>query len=497
MNSLFLRALEIHSSKSSTFDYSTDFLAFAVDTHEKLYNQKFVVKPFHHEICDLFYKCAHRLLKEYVVIINMPPRFSKTQLVVYYVLWCFLNNMGAKFIYATYSSDLSLKTSREIKHTLSTVYKRKKEITKTSDGLWETDKLGGFLATSILGQVTGFGAGDIYATPFSGDVIIDDAQKPSDSFYEKKRATVIKNFDETFWSRRNNQDKIPIIVIQQRVHEEDLSGYLLKSSYPKIRLKVPALNENGEAVFPERVSTETLMNYKMVNEYAFNAQQMQDPKKITGNFFDINKIETISIGEFNKIKGDVRFYVRSWDLAGVNSRREKGEDMLDRDWTRGIKIAVLSDLYVIVDLQSIRGLVSQNDDMIDDCARTDGYDTYSVFPLDPGVGGEHYANSIKNLPNLVYRDVEFLRQNDNKITRSQPTKKLIAERKFKILSESELQNTEFITWQTEFLEEMASFPFGKHDDIVDALTQSIIYVQDKHSEANFEAHAAIGEIFGR
>lgn len=478
---------DLKKNKQKTFDYANDFLAFAVDTHYKLYTQKFIIKPFHHKICDTLYKCAHRLLDDYIVIINMPPRFSKTQLITYYVLWCYLQNMAAKFIYATYSADLSLKTSREIKHALSHTYDKKKLITKTSDGLWETESLGGFLATSILGQVTGFGAGDIYASPFSGDVIIDDAQKPSDSFYEKKRDNVIKNFDETFWSRRNNLDKVPIIVIQQRVHEDDLSGYLLKSNYPKTLLKVPALDENGQSVFPERVSTETLLKYKEVNEYVFNAQQMQAPKKLTGNFFNVNNLEQISLQQFTLMKHKIKFYVRSWDLAGVNAKKQKGENQLDRDWTRGIKLAVFDDFLVIVDLASVRGLVAQNDVLIDEVAARDGWDCYNVFPLDPAVGGQHYANFLKSLPNLQGKENEFISQNDNKITRSQPTKALIAINKIKILAESDIQNTELVTWQTQFLEEMSSFPFGNHDDIVDALTQGMIYLKDKHNFADFDS----------
>src|ERR1700679_630104 len=54
-----------------------DLLTFVVDTHKKLCLNDFIVKPFHEELCILLQQAAERKLRENIIIINMPPRFSK------------------------------------------------------------------------------------------------------------------------------------------------------------------------------------------------------------------------------------------------------------------------------------------------------------------------------------------------------------------------------------------------------------------------------------
>jgi predicted phage terminase large subunit-like protein len=453
--------------KNKTPKVTDDLLEFAVDTHRKLFNETFVVKPFHYEICDLLTRCALRKLDNYICIINMPPRYSKTQLIAYYVQWCFLKNPAARFIYATYSGKLSLKTSREIKKSLMTVHGRKSSFSKDSAELWETEAMGGFLATTMLGQVTGFGAGDIYASPYSGDVILDDPMKPADSFYETKRTTIIENFSQTFWSRRNNQDKVPIIVIQQRIHVDDLSGWLKRDSkYKYTSYTLKALDENGESSFPERVSKENLLELKEASIYTFMAQQQQDPQLSTGGAFNVEKIEIMSLNEFREERElFCNYWVRSWDLAGISKDKKIHEK---HDWTRGVLMTTDGHRVYIVDLKSHRGAVGLNDVLITETALKDSYNVAVTIPEDPGSAGQHYVDYLQNLPQLNGISLIPLRPSQNKSLRAAPFASYVNTGRVVIVSDEEDEQK----WNYEMLDEMRSFPMGNHDDIIDSCSDA-------------------------
>lgn len=99
------------------------------------------------------------------LIINMPPRYGKTELVVkMFVSWCYAKNPSCEFIHLSYSDLLAMDNSSAIKNTiLSKEFQQlwPIELTKESDGAWKTSQGGVFLARSSGGQVTGYGAGKV------------------------------------------------------------------------------------------------------------------------------------------------------------------------------------------------------------------------------------------------------------------------------------------------------------------------------------------------
>src|SRR5699024_10251770 len=95
------------------------------------------------------------------------------------------------------------------------------------------------------GTITGKGAGGMGGM-FAGAILIDDISKPDDALSETMRANTIEWFRGTLESRKNSPNT-PIIVIQQRLHEQDLSGWLLGGGNGEEweLLKIPALNDDG------------------------------------------------------------------------------------------------------------------------------------------------------------------------------------------------------------------------------------------------------------
>jgi len=166
------------------------------------------------------------------LIINVPPRYTKTeQAVISFMAAELAKNPRARFLHLSASHDLALLNSSQARNIVkSENFQRMWPIQTRDDtdskSIWYTEDGGGVRASSADGQVTGFGAG-LMEAGFNGALIIDDPLKPKDSLSPTKRDAVNANYNDTIASRIA-QESTPIIVIMQRVHYYDLSGYLLR-----------------------------------------------------------------------------------------------------------------------------------------------------------------------------------------------------------------------------------------------------------------------------
>lgn len=453
----------------SAIDYSkVPLLDFIIDTHRKIYAEEFIVKPFHHELCDLLTKCAYGTLPEgkYIVIINLPFRFSKTQLIIYFIMWCFLQNEGAKFIYSSYSDKLSLNASRDIKNGLVKTFHKRASFSKDAAQLWTLSKGGALLATTSLGSATGFGSGSIHNVPCAGCLVFDDPIKPVDAYYATKLNAVNENLVNTFWSRRNQLDKTIFMLVQQRLNVNDQSAYLMEK-FPNnyIRYCVKGIGEDGESVFPERVSTQTLMELKQASPYTFYSQVQQEPKAFTGGFFNIDMIKIMPIAEFRKKEWMMKYFVRSWDFAGT---KRESRPSNKNDFTRGVLMCVDQEAVYILDMKSHHGTVEQNELLLAQTANEDGWKTSITIPEDPGSAGQFLTDYFQSLPSLSSYSLHAIRPVLNKQLRAAPFASYINLGKIIMISDDE----DPVKWNAAILEEMASFPYGIHDDAIDACSDA-------------------------
>lgn len=288
--------------------FATRFF-FSQTTH-----QKFNVGEHHKKIAevldDMF--CG----KATNIIINLPPRYSKTEIVVKTLIAKGLAiNPAAKFIHLSYSANLALDNSEHVKGVVASDWYKSLfpnvEIKRDSNAKqkWYTTAGGGVYATSSCGQVTGFGAGAVNTnsveldldnideflqrdeTPeengkhvFGGAIIIDDPLKPIDATSPVMRQKVKDTFENTIRSRVNDRNT-PIIIIMQRVHKDDLSGYLQEVEPDKWRvLSLPAIStdENGEehALWPFKHTLEDLHHMRETNRFVFETQYQQNPQVV-------------------------------------------------------------------------------------------------------------------------------------------------------------------------------------------------------------------------
>lgn len=166
------------------------------------------------------------------LIINVPPGYTKTEMAaISYMARGIAVNRQARFLHLSYSHKLALINSNAARGIVKSDQFQQMwpvEIKDDVDSkeIWHTAEGGGVTATAAGGQVTGFRAGHMDPTKFTGALVIDDPVKPDEAYSETIRKAVNDRYNETIASRLAIET-VPIVVIMQRIHWDDLSGHLL------------------------------------------------------------------------------------------------------------------------------------------------------------------------------------------------------------------------------------------------------------------------------
>jgi predicted phage terminase large subunit-like protein len=244
------------------------------------------------------------------LIINIPPGYTKTLMaVVMFISRGLAINPRAKFIHLSYSDSLAMLNSTLIRDVvLSQSYQElfpmQMHNDRNSKKAWYNTEGGGLYATSTAGQVTGFRAGRADDHHFTGAMIIDDPIKPEDAYSEVIRNRINMRFTNTLKSRLMKED-VPIIVIMQRVHEDDQSAFLLNGGSGETwqHLNIPVLIDpeadttnysHGEPLdhglapgplWPYKHSAAELDVLRKADPYTYSSQYEQRPSPLGGGIF--------------------------------------------------------------------------------------------------------------------------------------------------------------------------------------------------------------------
>lgn len=355
-------AAEIKRLKAIKYDLENDFYYFCRYFFKQARGVKFI-HNWHHE---LLAKTMQQVSAYDIgnVVVNIPPRYGKTQIaVIYWIAWCLAKNPQAEFIHLSYSDKLALGNSSKAKDIiLSDEFQKfwplKLKADAKSKHAWRTEEGGGMYAASAAGQVTGFGAGlasDAFGKPFGGAIIIDDPLKPEDARSKNERDKVNYRLVETIESRRNSS-MTPIVIIMQRLHIEDMTGFVMNNGLNEAfhHIKIPAISLSNEGeetpLWPHKHSLQRLHDKRKNNGMVFAGQMMQEPVPEGGAMFK---------------KDWLRYYTASADLSWkgfipyILVDTSKGET-LDSDYTAMIVVCTGSDEnYYVVDIIRDRLNVTQ------------------------------------------------------------------------------------------------------------------------------------------
>lgn len=404
------------------------------------------------------------------LVINIPPGSMKSLLVsVMWPAWewCVINP-GMSFVSTANNQQLSMRDARRMRLLVTSEIFRKlfPEIILTADQAAKTN-----FENTLRGRRNSVAYSGI--TGFRGDrVIIDDPIPVKGNDADAKRLEANLLFREAVQSRVNNE-RSAIVMIMQRIHEEDPAAIAMELGYE--RLIIPAVYEGanydtarftdprknmGESFFPERFSIESLAQIqRALGPYAWSAQFQQNPAPRGDGIFPVSKL-----GYVDDVPDGLRF-VRGWDIAATAGAG---------DFTAGVKLAVHDGWTYIVDVvhgQWDAHTVAQKMRAI---AMDDGIRCKQSIPQDPGSAGKAFSGAL--VRNLSGVPVASSPETGDKTTRAMPLASQVQAGNVRILR---------APWNDRFVQEMATFPVGKHDDQIDAASRAY---NDATSGLQFDIH---------
>ena len=410
----------------------------------------------HRQICDALMRVFLGQCKR--LIINIPPRYSKTEIaVVNFIAWAMGQVPDAEWIHTSYSGALAINNSAQIRSLVQHEAYREifpgLQLASEASHHWSTTAGGVMYATGTGGTITGFGAGK-HRPGFGGAIVIDDPHKADEARSDTIRGGVLEWFQNTLESRKNSPDT-PIIVIMQRLHEQDLAGWLEAGGngedWEVLRLSV--WKDDGTPLWPEKHNAEQLRRMEQAAPYVFAGQYRQRPSPPAGGVFKPDQIEVVDALPAGQID-----WVRGWDLAAT----AEAATSKDPDWTAGGLLGKLPDgRFVIGDMARLREGPDKRDLALKNTASRDGKRVRISLPQDPGQAGKTQALHLTRM--LAGYPVHTSPESGDKVTRSEP-----------LAAQVNVGNVLMVRgpWNQALIDEMRTFPNGAHDDQIDSLSRA-------------------------
>jgi predicted phage terminase large subunit-like protein len=265
------------------------------------------------------------------LVITVPPRHLKSITVsVAFVAWTMGQDPTLKFLVASYGGELAAQLARDFQRIVLSPWYREAfpgfgTPRRNAEGDLVTAAGGYRRAVSVGGATTGFGADYI---------IVDDLMKATDAASPATREATRDYYQGSLISRLNDQEAGRIIVIAQRLHEDDLPGHCIETGLFR-HINLPAIAPGpelvpvgrgkvharcaGDLLFPAFQSRETLDRIRIEQGPTyFSAQYLQDPTPAESNLIrwhDIQRYETAPP------RRRLQKVVQSWDTAETDGAR--------------------------------------------------------------------------------------------------------------------------------------------------------------------------------
>jgi len=426
-------------------------------------------KPYSHNWhIDLI---ASRLLdvlegKTTRLIINVPPRSLKSVMVsVAFVAWALGHHPSLRLICASYGQDLADDLAQFCRRIMqSEWYLRLFGVTLVGGrpplADFRTTASGGRFATSVGGVLTGRG-GDI--------IIIDDPLKAVDALSDTERQSVNDWFDHTVMTRLNDKKTGAIVIIMQRLHQDDLVGHVLEHGDWDV-LSLPAIAEVEErfvfnTVFGEQEITrkvgdllhpaweplEVLENMRAtLGEYSFAGQYQQSPVPLGGGLVKTKWLIYLDPHEFPE---DYDSILQSWDTASKTN--QLADFSVCTTW--GIK----DGKFYLLDVWRKRADFPELKQAV--IAQYLKHKPQTILVEDKS-SGTALIQELKEAN--IYCIKSVIPKGD---------KEMRLFNKTTLFENGAVNLPAKASWLAEYVHELTSFPTAKYDDQVDSTTQALEY----------------------
>lgn len=397
------------------------------------------------------------------LIINMPPRSLKSIMAsVAFPAYALGLDPSRRIICVSYSADLAKKLSNDHRAVVESEWYRSTFPAtrigpyKNSETEIELTRRGFRLATSVGGTLTGRG-GDI--------IVIDDLLKPDDALSETKRNAANQWFVNTLLSRLDDKRTGAIVIVMQRVHMDDLCGFLLGQSEEWEVLSLPAIAEHdavvpiwggrvysrkaGEALCAIREPLRVLEALKQqIGSDAFSAEYQQAPTPPGGAM-----VKRDWIKRYTELppKNDQFLTLQSWDTAS------KGGP--DNDWSVCTTWIVTKDKrWFLVDVWRARVDYPALKAKVNALAKT--WSARRVLVEDAGAGTALVQELKREISGII-----GVQPIGDKVSRM-----AVASAKFEA---GQVLLPERAAWLADLEAELFAFPGARHDDQCDSISQAL------------------------
>lgn len=418
-------------------------------------------------LCEHLTACYNREIRN--LIINISPRSLKSTICsVDYPAWVWSKSPSERFITTSYAQNLALRDATRARTVILSDkyqhhYGRVFRLSQSDQNAKE------FYQNNRTGSRSSFGVGSSIVGQGGDQLICDDPNNPKKNEGAADRATVNFWLREQWYSRVNDPKTCVRIIIQQRTHENDATGYILAEEFGFDLLKIPfrykgekyvtvigwqdPREEYDELMNPNRFSEDDARSWEKVLGTAAAGQLQQEPAPKEGGMFDPSKVYPQNIIEKDQIPNNL-ILARYWDKAFTEGGGAFtagvliGKDFKTRNW------------YV---LDVVRGQWEPTfrDKMILETAKRDK-ELYSKVRIyleqEPGSAGR---DSVKALINsvLIGFSVRADPATGSKVTRAEGYSSQWGAGNVYLLRGD---------WNADYINELSLFPNGKFKDQVDA-----------------------------
>ena len=396
--------------------------------------------------------------------VNIPPGSSKSMIVsVLWPAWEWgprgLRSM--RYLTTSFAEDSVKRDTRKHRDlTLSDWYR----------SLWPEVVLVRTGEMSFANQDTGTREGTAFGSLTSkrgNRLIIDDPHSTKTAESDTERASTVRQFREGSLNRLNDQERDAIVVVMQRLHEQDVTGALMKLGLGFVLLMLPMefepqrrcstsigwtdpRTEEGELLDPVRFPRKVVDDLKKgLGSYAYAGQYQQRPAPRDGGLFKRSWLPVV-----DALPNDIVSWCRAWDIGAT-----KGGG----DPTAGVKVGRARDgTFYVTDVFRGQESPSEVERTIMAMASMDGSNVAIRLPQDPGAAGKAYAQTLVKM--LAGYPVKAVPPTGDKTTRATPS-----------AAQAEAGNVRLLRggWNEQFIDELCTFPAGAHDDQVDAFADAV------------------------
>lgn len=423
------------------------------------------------------------------MVINVPTRSMKTVLIsVMLPTWLILHRPTLKFATVSYSDDLATEINDKRRTIISSDWYKQHfgDIIQIKQGSDRKDRIeftsqGMMYSTSIGGVFTGKGA-DV--------IILDDPQKPKDMETEGLQDKAIKFFTDTLPTRIDNPNEGVIINIQQRLHSDDLTGFILETrpNYRLVKIPLEFVEEQtfiapltgrvihkkeGEVMWPSRLGKKAVSNLRLeLGPRNFEAQQQQNPTPEGGAIMELEWFARYPgtpkqlLEGFKKLEPDVYErldIVLSWDMS-YSDKQSKDTDYVG--FVAGAYDYETETTYILdawkkkmAFTQTVEEVIAQRD-------------KYLPLGLPVSILIEKKANGgpiIELLDNKITGVIPY-DPGANKIARMKSATPAVSSGHVLVPEDKAV-----VPWREILLHDVVKFPHVRHDDLADAFSQLVIY----------------------